>query len=73
MANQERARLRLREFHPLELIPARAVPRHGAANPNPRMGGKREHTRTAVLDQLKQSQQNRATAFGSCQITAKKK
>jgi hypothetical protein len=41
-----------------------------AANPNPRLRGKRAHTQTTVLDQLKKSQQNRATAFGSCQITA---
>jgi hypothetical protein len=42
-----------------------------AANPVISLGGNRAHTQTAVLDQLKKSQQNRATAFvGSCQITA---
>jgi hypothetical protein len=42
-----------------------------AVNPNPRLRGNRAHTQTTVLDQLKKSQQNRAIAFGSCQITAK--
>ena len=42
-----------------------------AANPVISLGGNRAHTQTAVLDQLKKSQQNRATAFGSCQITGK--
>jgi hypothetical protein len=41
-----------------------------AANPVISLGGNRAHTQTAVLDQLKKSQQNRATAVGSCQITA---
>jgi hypothetical protein len=30
----------------------------------------RAHTGTAVLGQLKKGQQNRATALGSCQVTA---
>jgi hypothetical protein len=69
MANHGRARLR--EFHLLELIFARAA-RHRtmAANPIIWFGSKLAHTQTAVLDQLRKSQQNRATAFGSCQITA---
>jgi hypothetical protein len=46
------------------------VPRTMAANPVIKLGGNRAHTQTTVLDQLKKSQQNRATAFGSCQITA---
>jgi hypothetical protein len=40
-----------------------------AANPVISLRGKRAHTQTAVLDQLKKKQQNRATAPGSCQIT----
>jgi hypothetical protein len=43
-----------------------------AANPNPRLRGKRAHTETTVLDQLKKKQQSRSTAFGSRQITAKR-
>jgi hypothetical protein len=43
-----------------------------AANPVIRFGSNRAHTETTVLDQVKKSQQNRATALGSCQITAKK-
>jgi hypothetical protein len=42
-----------------------------AANPVIKLGGNRAHTETTVLGQLKRNQQNRATAFGSCQITAK--
>jgi hypothetical protein len=42
-----------------------------AANPVISLRGNRAHTQTTVLDQLKKSQQNRATAFGSCQITGK--
>jgi hypothetical protein len=61
---------RRREFHPLELTPAlaRAARRHRAmaANPVIKLRGNRAHTQTTVLDQLKKSQQNRATAFGSC-------
>jgi hypothetical protein len=68
MANHERARLR--EFHPLESSSLRGRHRTMAVNPNPRLRGNRAHTQTTVLDQLKKSQQNRATAFGSCQITA---
>jgi hypothetical protein len=41
-----------------------------AVNPAIRFGSNRAHTQTMVLGQLKKSQQNRATAFGSCQITA---
>jgi hypothetical protein len=41
------------------------------ANPIIRLGGKRAHTETTVLDQVKKSQQNRAPAWGSCQITGK--
>jgi hypothetical protein len=37
-----------------------------------RLRGKRAHTETMVLGQLKKSQQNRATAFESRQITAKR-
>jgi hypothetical protein len=40
-----------------------------AANPVIKLRGNRAHAQTAVLDQLKKSQQNRATAWGSCQIT----
>jgi hypothetical protein len=40
-----------------------------AANQVISLGGDRAHTETAVLGQLKKTQQNRATAFGSCQIT----
>jgi hypothetical protein len=43
-----------------------------AANPTTRLRGNRAHTDTTVLGQLKQFQQNRATAFGSWQITGKK-
>jgi hypothetical protein len=43
-----------------------------AANPNPRLRGKRAHTETTVLDQFKKTQQSRSTAFGSRQITAKR-
>jgi hypothetical protein len=42
-----------------------------AANPNPRLRGKRAHTQATVLGLLKKSQQNRAPAFESRQITAK--
>jgi hypothetical protein len=41
-----------------------------ATNPVIKLGGNRAHAETTVLTQLKKSQQNRATAFGSCQITA---
>jgi hypothetical protein len=44
-------------------------PRTMAANPNPRLHGNRAHTETTVLGLLKKSQQNRAPAWGSCQIT----
>jgi hypothetical protein len=50
--------------------PLRGRHRTKAANPILQLGGNRAHTQTAMLDQLKKSQQNRATAFGSCQITA---
>jgi hypothetical protein len=40
-----------------------------AANPVIGLRSNRAHTETMVLGQLKKSQQNRATAFGSCQIT----
>jgi hypothetical protein len=43
-----------------------------AANPVISLGGNRAHTETTVLGQLKKSQQNRAPAWGSCQITAKR-
>jgi hypothetical protein len=43
-----------------------------AANPIIRPGGNRAHTQTAVLGQLKKSQRNRATAFESRQVTAKR-
>jgi hypothetical protein len=43
-----------------------------AANPVICLGSNRAHTETTVLGQLKQKQQNRATAFGSCQITGRK-
>jgi hypothetical protein len=43
-----------------------------AANPTTRLCSKRAHTETTVLGQLKKSQQNRAPAFGSRQITAKR-
>jgi hypothetical protein len=52
--------------------PLRGRHRTMAANPIIWFGSKLAHTETTVLDQLKKSQQNRATAFGSCQITAKK-
>jgi hypothetical protein len=42
-----------------------------AANPIIWFGSNRAHTETTVLGQLKKNQHNRATAFGSCQITAK--
>jgi hypothetical protein len=58
MANPGRARLR--EFHPLELILARAAPHHMAANPTIRLRSNRAHTETTVLGQLKKKQQNRA-------------
>jgi hypothetical protein len=69
MADPERARLR--EFHPLELTPARTAPCQGA-NPVIKFGGNRAHTETTVLAQLKKIQQNRAPAWRSCQITAKR-
>jgi hypothetical protein len=37
-----------------------------------RFGSNRAHTETTVLDQVKKSQQNRAPAWGSCQITARR-
>jgi hypothetical protein len=40
-----------------------------AANPTICLRGDRAHTGTTVLGLLKKSQHNRATAFGSCQIT----
>jgi hypothetical protein len=43
-----------------------------AANPVIRLGSKRAHTQARVLGQLKKSQQNRATAPESRQITAKR-
>jgi hypothetical protein len=43
-----------------------------AANPVISFGGDRAHTETAVLGQLKKNQQDRATAWGSCQITGKR-
>jgi hypothetical protein len=43
-----------------------------AANPIIRPGGNRAHTQTMVLGQLKKNQQNRAPAWGSRQITAKR-
>jgi hypothetical protein len=43
-----------------------------ATNPDPRLRGKRAHTETTVLDQVKKSQQNRAPAWRSCQIAAKR-
>ena len=43
-----------------------------AANPVVRPGGKRAHTETTVLGQVKKSQQNRAPAFEGRQITAKR-
>jgi hypothetical protein len=43
-----------------------------AANPIICLGSNRAHTETTVLGQLKKSQQNRATAWGSCQITGKR-
>jgi hypothetical protein len=39
------------------------------ANPIIRFGSKLAHTQAAVLGLLKKSQQNRATALSSCQIT----
>jgi hypothetical protein len=42
------------------------------ANPIIRPGGKRAHTETTVLGQLTKNQQNRAPAWGSCQITGKR-
>jgi hypothetical protein len=66
MANPERARQRIRWSSSL-----RGRHRTMAANPTIRVGSNRAHTETTVLDQVKQKQQNRATAPGSCQITAK--
>ena len=43
-----------------------------AANPVIKLGSKRVHTETTVLGQLKKSQQNRAPAWESSQITAKR-
>jgi hypothetical protein len=43
-----------------------------AANSVISPGGNRAHTETTVLAQLKKSQQNRAPACESCQITAKR-
>jgi hypothetical protein len=43
-----------------------------AANPVMKLGGDRAHTETTALAQLKKSQQNRAPACESCQITAKR-
>jgi hypothetical protein len=43
-----------------------------AANPVIRPGGKRAHTETTVLGQLKKGQHNRAPAFESRQVTAKR-
>jgi hypothetical protein len=43
-----------------------------AANPTIRPGGNRAHTQATVLGQLKKSQQNRAPAFESRQITARR-
>jgi hypothetical protein len=43
-----------------------------AAKPIIRFGSNRAHTETTVLDQVKKSQQNRAPAWGSCQITGKR-
>jgi hypothetical protein len=43
-----------------------------AANPVISFGGNRAHTQAMVLGLLKKSQQNRAPAFGSRQITAKR-
>jgi hypothetical protein len=42
------------------------------ANQIIRLGSKRAHTETTVLDQVKKSQQNRAPAWESCQITSKR-
>jgi hypothetical protein len=42
-----------------------------AANPITGPGSKRAHTQAVVIGLLNKSQQNRATAFGSCQITGK--
>jgi hypothetical protein len=44
-----------------------------AANPVISPGGNRAHIETTVLDQVKKrKKQNRAPAWGSCQITAKR-
>jgi hypothetical protein len=43
-----------------------------AANPVIKLGSKRAHTQATVLGQLKKSQQNRAPAFESRQITGKR-
>jgi hypothetical protein len=49
--------------------PRRRHPTSMAANPDPRLRSKRAHTQAMVVGQLKKSQQSRATAFGSHQIT----
>jgi hypothetical protein len=43
-----------------------------ATNPVIKLRGNRAHTGTTVLDLLKKGKQNRAPAWGSCQITAKR-
>jgi hypothetical protein len=43
-----------------------------AANPVISPGGNRAHTQATALGLLKKTQQNRAPACGSCQITAKR-
>jgi hypothetical protein len=43
-----------------------------AANPKLGLRGNRAHTQATVLGQLKKSQQSRATALGSRQITGKR-
>jgi hypothetical protein len=61
-----------RDFERAWSSPLRGRHRTMAANPNPRLRGKRAHTETTVLGLLKKSQQNRAPAFESRQITAKR-
>jgi hypothetical protein len=52
--------------------PLRGRHRAMAANPELGLRGDRAHTQATVLGQLKKTQQNRATAPGSRQITAKR-
>jgi hypothetical protein len=41
------------------------------SNTTARAGGKLPHAATSAIGQVKKSQQNRAAALGTCQITAK--